>query len=289
VAIDEAKVNDACVRQHGRNTEGIHDINAYLARQVHDESHRDVIGPLLPGSGATGIVLYRGATVGAWGDPHVPEMAFSVTKTVVGLVAGIGFDLGLLDVDARVAETVALPQLRHGSGPGIRRRHLLQQTSQWDGELWGKPAVADAQSRRGGDEPEGGPPGSGWAYNDVRVNLLCLALTALFRRPLTDVLTDVLQPLNASTSWSWSWHGRDALPPGGRPPAVAPGATSAATCCGSTRLETWSSHRTGARTSANCSPTSPTQSAREESDDTRPPRSHRARHARPLIRGEREP
>jgi hypothetical protein len=44
-------------------------------------------------------------------------------------------------------------------------------TSQWDGELWGKPTAVDAQSTREGTESAGGPPGAGWAYNDVRVNL----------------------------------------------------------------------------------------------------------------------
>ncbi|WP_447002121.1 hypothetical protein ACRAKI_20510 [Saccharothrix isguenensis] len=65
----------------------------------------------------------------------------------MGLVAGIAHDRGLLDVDARVARSAALPQLRHGRGPEIRWRHLLQQTSQWDGELWGKPAAVDAIDR----------------------------------------------------------------------------------------------------------------------------------------------
>lgn len=37
----------------------------------------------------------------------------------------------------------------------------------------------------------GARPGAGWAYNDVRVNLLCLASTALLRRPLPDVLPEV--------------------------------------------------------------------------------------------------
>jgi hypothetical protein len=47
------------------------------------------------------------------------------------------------------------------SGPGITWAHLLQQTSQWDGELWGKPTRVDAQSWREGTEAEGGAPGSG--------------------------------------------------------------------------------------------------------------------------------
>ena len=67
----------------------------------------------------------------------------------------------------------------------------------------------------------GGPPGSGWAYNDVRVNLLCLALTARFGRSLADVLAEVMSPLGASDTWSW--HGyRDSFVDG--VPVVSGGA-----------------------------------------------------------------
>ncbi|HEV7648241.1 MAG TPA: serine hydrolase [Actinophytocola sp.] len=179
---------------------------AYLSQQVNDESHRDVIGPLLAGRGASGVIVHDGRTVASWGDPAVPEMLFSATKSVVSLVAGIAYDLGLLDIDAKVGDSVELPQFHADAGRDIRWLHLLQQTSQWHGELWTKPALVDAQSHREGDEPDGGPPGSGWAYNDVRVNLLCLALTALLRRSLPDVLREaVMVPLGASGSWSW--HG----------------------------------------------------------------------------------
>jgi CubicO group peptidase (beta-lactamase class C family) len=99
-----------------------------------------------------------------------------------------------------------LPELATPHGRAITWRHLLQQTSQWEGSLWGKPTSADAQSTREGDEQQGGEPGSGWAYNDVRVNLLCLALTVLCGRSLPDLLGEyLLDPLD--TSSSWSWHG----------------------------------------------------------------------------------
>ena len=69
-------------------------------------------------------------------------------------------------------------------------------------------------------------PGQGWAYNDVRINLLTLALTALLKAPLDEVLRKAaLAPLGASASWSWhgyagSWlDGAD-----GRVPVVSGGA-----------------------------------------------------------------
>ncbi|MFG3599685.1 serine hydrolase domain-containing protein [Micromonospora chersina] len=205
VSVDLPAVRAAVARQAARVTEGIDDMTCYLTAQVADESHREVTGPLLPGAGASGVVRHRGEVLAVWGDPGTPEMLFSGTKAVVATVAGVAFDRGLLDPAAPVSETVDHPFLTGLAVEGITWEHLLQQTSGWTGELWGKPTGVDAQSRREGFEREGAP-GAGWAYNDVRVNLLCLALTLLFRRPLGDVLHEaVLDPLGASSSWSW--HG----------------------------------------------------------------------------------
>lgn len=203
--IDVAAIQDACARQGLRTTAAIDDMSSYLAAMVADEAHHEPLGPLLSGSGASGVVVHRGWVVAEWGDAAVPEMLFSATKTALSAVAGVAFDRGLLEPQAPVAAAVDLPVLSGGTAKDITWQHLLQQTSQWNGELWGKPAWA-AEGLRG---PEGaaaaaGGPGSGWAYNDVRVNLLCLALTALLGRPLPDVLRDdVVGPLGASSSWSW--------------------------------------------------------------------------------------
>ncbi|MCW3817553.1 serine hydrolase [Micromonospora sp. DR5-3] len=205
VGIDLAAIRAAVARQAERVTEGIEDIARYRDAQVADESHREVTGPLLAGSGASGVIRHRGELVATWGDPATPEMLFSGTKAVAATLAGVAFDRGLLDPATPVLATVDHPFLTALRVEGITWAHLLQQTSGWTGELWGKPTGVDAQSRREGFEREGAP-GTGWAYNDVRVNLLCLALTLLFRRPLGEVLREaLLDPLGASSSWSW--HG----------------------------------------------------------------------------------
>ncbi|MFF8972992.1 serine hydrolase domain-containing protein [Streptomyces sp. NPDC014995] len=206
--VDADALTRAVRAQERRPVPGIEDMAAYLAAQVSDTSHRDVIGPLLDGGGASGVVVRRGTVLDSWGDPTRVEMAYSATKSVLSLVAGIAHDDGLLHLDEPVSASLGLPQFAGAHGRAVTWRHLLDQTSQWEGTLWSKPVSADAQSTREGTKSPGGPPGAGWAYNDVRVNLTALALTALTARSLPDLLRErVMAPLEASRSWSW--HGYD--------------------------------------------------------------------------------
>jgi CubicO group peptidase (beta-lactamase class C family) len=206
VPVDAAALARVVHDASRRWTSAAADIDTYLAAQVSDDSHREVVGPLLAASGSSGVVRVGGQEVAAWGDPRTPEMAFSVTKSVLSVVAGLAFDDGLLVPDQPVHEVVEAAELAGEHDELITWRHLLQQTSQWEGELWGKPTSADAQSFREGTETHGTPPGEGWPYNDVRMNLLAYALTLLLRRSLADVLRErVMTPLGACDRWSW--HG----------------------------------------------------------------------------------
>ena len=99
-------------------TQAAVDIEAYLADQVSDDTHREVIGPPLPASGGSGVVLVGGEEVATWGQPDQPEMAFSATKSVVSLVAGVAFDEGLLRPNEPVREVVELPALDSPLEPG---------------------------------------------------------------------------------------------------------------------------------------------------------------------------
>ncbi|HSG82425.1 MAG TPA: serine hydrolase [Gemmatimonadota bacterium] len=90
--------------------------------------------------------------------------------------------------------------------------HLLRQTSDWEGTLWGKPDWADRPPRD--VEPsewlsrERNEPGTVYKCNDVRVNVLALAALHVWRRPLPQVLRDyVMDPIGASNTWRW--HGYD--------------------------------------------------------------------------------
>lgn len=224
--VDRAALARAVRDQAARPVPGIEDMAAYLAAQVADTSHREVLGPLLNGGGASGVVVRHGTVIARWGDPERVEMAYSATKSVLSLVAGIAYDDGLLRLDEPVSVAVDLPHFLSPHARAITWRQLLDQTSQWEGEVWSKPTWADAQSTREGTESPGGPPGEGWAYNDVRVNLTALALTVLFRRPLPDVLRDrVMTRIGASNSWSWHGYTDARTQVAGRPlPVVSGGA-----------------------------------------------------------------
>ncbi len=68
--------------------------------------------------------------------------------------------------------------------------HLLRQTSDWEGTLWGKPDWADRPTQNSEEwltRPRN-TPGTVYKYNDTRVNVLALALLNIWRQPLPVVL-----------------------------------------------------------------------------------------------------
>ena len=175
-----------------------------------------VIGPVRPRGGPNGIILRRGRLVAEWGDTTRCDMTFSVAKSYIALLAGLAAHDGLIEFDAPVGQQVPGPWFETAHNAAITWRHLLQQTSEWQGTLWGKPDTADhnrsvggakeAHTAQKGEARVLSAPGSFYEYNDVRVNLLAACLTARFGRPLPDVLRErIMDPIGASTEWEW--HG----------------------------------------------------------------------------------
>jgi CubicO group peptidase (beta-lactamase class C family) len=88
----------------------------------------------------------------------------------------------------------------------ITWRNLLQQASDFEGTLWGKPEWADRPSNQPATwwTRERVAPGTVYEYNDTRVNALALAALNVWRRPLPDVLRElVMDPIGASPTWRW--------------------------------------------------------------------------------------
>ena len=161
------------------------------------------LGPTLDRSGPSGLIVRHGYIVAEWGETDRVEMAFSITKSYLSTVAGLALESGLIvDLKDRVATYVG-ENLDTRRNSRVTWQQLLQQTSEWQGEIWGKPDVAD---RRAGRDRTLQEPGTFWEYNDVRVNALAFALTSVWRRSLPEVLKErVMDPIGASDSWQW--HG----------------------------------------------------------------------------------
>ena len=190
----------------------------------------DAVGPFTVRGPQSGLIVHKGYIIAEWGEPGKADNTFSVSKSFLSTTVGLAYDHGLVrDVHDRVRDYIPPIVLDTGDGePGdehgrrakllfesehnrkITWDHMLRQTSDWEGTLWGKPEWADRpdQDRSTWGTRPRNEPGTVYEYNDTRVNLLALAATAVWRRPLPEVLRDnVMDPIGASTTWGW--HGYD--------------------------------------------------------------------------------
>jgi CubicO group peptidase (beta-lactamase class C family) len=175
----------------------------------------EALGPVRTRGGPNGLLVRGGRIVAEWGDTTQIDQTFSIAKSYLSIIAGLAWDRDLIrDLDEPVRRTVDDGGFEPPRNALITWRHLLHQTSEWEGELWGKPDLVD-RNRSVAGRPTAGKkgthrdlqtPGTFWEYNDVRVNRLALALLRLWRRPLPDVFRElVMTPIGASPGWEW--HG----------------------------------------------------------------------------------
>jgi CubicO group peptidase (beta-lactamase class C family) len=185
----------------------------------------EILGPIRPRGAPNGLVLRSGYKVVSWGDTEQVDFTFSAAKSYLSMLAGIAIMDGLIgDLDERVARTVDDGGFEGAHNGAITWRHLLQNTSEWQGTLFGKPDTIDHNRNlalegkaRKGDARSLHAPGSYWEYNDVRVNRLSLALLRVFRRPLPEVFAErIMRPIGASGEWSWHGYRNSRVEVGGR-------------------------------------------------------------------------
>lgn len=215
-------------------------------RKVHDKwgiHHEDpppwnkLLGPVHDRGPVSGTILVDGKTVASWGEPDRADVTFSIAKTYLALLAGVAHDRGLLpDVNEPVGKRVRGIGFDTGRNAQVTWEHLLQQTSEWEGTVFGLPDQVDryrvlsfqggqAAGKKGDARPLQAP-GTFWEYNDVRINALSLALMHLFRRPLPDVFREtIMQPIGASDGWSWAGYDNSWVEIDGRRVQSVPGGT----------------------------------------------------------------
>src|SRR5437868_656770 len=210
VGMNPALVNDAVQLAIAADTPGPHDMTQFLTNSFGKEPFFSLVGPIKDRGPASGLITRHGYIVAEWGDPKRADITNSVTKTFLTTVVGLAVQRGLIKDVNDYARDYMPPHVDLFDAPHnqtIKWDHLLRQTSDWQGTLWGKPDWAD---RPVGEKPEEWAnrklyePGTHFKYNDVRVNVMALAALQVWRRPLPAVLREeVMDPIGASSTWRW--------------------------------------------------------------------------------------
>jgi CubicO group peptidase (beta-lactamase class C family) len=229
VGMDPARLNEAIAFAQANETKASRNLELAHYQSEGREPFDDGIGPFKERGDPAGVILRHGYIVAEWGDPQRVDMTFSVTKSFLSTTVGLAYDRKLIrslqdrvrDYMApvvslapdfgksraeRLGESKLLQPFETEHNRKITWEHLLRQTSDWEGTLWGKPDWAD----RPGNNPsewlnrKRNEPGAVYKYNDVRVNVLALAALNVWRRPLPQALKEyVMDPINASQTWRW--------------------------------------------------------------------------------------
>lgn len=196
-----------------------------------------LLGPVHPRGPVSGTIRIDGESIASWGEPERTDLTFSVAKTYLALLAGVAHDRDLLpDVNEPVRRKISGIGFDTGRNEDVTWEHLLQQTSEWEGDCFGVPDQVDryrtlsfqgtAATGRKGDPRPLQAPGSYWEYNDVRINQLSLALLHLFGRPLPEVFDEaIMRPIGASDSWRWLGYDNAWVQINGREVQSVPGGT----------------------------------------------------------------
>ncbi|MEO1263594.1 MAG: serine hydrolase [Bacteroidota bacterium] len=220
--IDAAKLRKAIDFAEANEYSGPRDLRRAILKGFEQEPFHQLLGPVKKRGGPAGMILKNGYVVAKWGDTKRVDMTFSVTKSYLSTVAGLALQAGLIEsVNDQVGEYVWDGKFDGKHNAKITWAHLLNQSSDWSGTLWGGHDWADRPPREGGlDDWKNRrlqEPGSVMEYNDVRVNLLAYSLLQVWRQPLPQVLKEkIMDPIGASTTWRWfgydnSWTNVDGI------------------------------------------------------------------------------
>jgi CubicO group peptidase (beta-lactamase class C family) len=174
-----------------------------------NEPNYKITGPVKQRGGPAGLVIKNGYIAAQWGDVNRVDMTFSVTKSYLSTIAGLAVDNGLIKtVTDKVNNYVWDDTFEGEHNSKITWEHLLTQSSDWSGSLFGLHDWADRPPKDGTIDDWKNrklvEPGTVFEYNDVRVNLLSYSLLQVWRKPLPVVLKEkIMDPIGASVTWRW--------------------------------------------------------------------------------------
>jgi len=207
--LDAAKLAAAVAFAEANEYSGSKDLRLAIYEGFSREPYHKIAGPTKKRGGPAGMIIKNGYVVAEWGEVDRVDMTFSVTKSYLSTTAGLAMDDGLIaDVTDHVVDYVWDGTFDGEHNSKITWEHLLNQSSDWYGYLYGMPDWGDRPPREGGVDDwrnrELKEPGTSFKYNDVRVNVLAYSLLQVWRKPLPQVLKErIMDPIGASTTWRW--------------------------------------------------------------------------------------
>jgi len=206
--IDSKKLNEAIQFAINNENKVEKDLRIAITKSFGNEPDFRIKGPTKKRDNPNGLIIKNGYIIGKWGDIKRVDMTFSVTKSYLSTTAAIAFDKQLISLDEKLVNYVWDGKFDDPHNSQITWHHLLNQSSQWSGNLFGTYDWADRPPRGLTLEEIKKqsllPPGKNYKYNDVRVNLLSYSLLNVFREPLPKVLKKyIMDPIGASNTWRW--------------------------------------------------------------------------------------
>lgn len=207
--IDSKELMEAVSFAKENEYSGGRDLRIAILKGFKHEPYHQILGPTKKHGGPAGMILKNGYVIAQWGDTQRVDMTFSVTKSYLSTLAGLAVDQGLIaSTNDYVTDYVWDTTFDGAHNQKIRWEHLLNQSSDWSGSIWGLHDWADRPPKEGAIDDWKNrilhEPGTHFKYNDVRVNVLSYSLLNVWRKPLPQVLkTELMDPIGASTTWRW--------------------------------------------------------------------------------------
>jgi CubicO group peptidase (beta-lactamase class C family) len=155
-----------------------------------------------------GVIIYKGYVVAEFGDNTWVDPTYSVAKSMLASVLGIAVRDGkITNLDEPVGVKVKDGGYDSPRNAQVTWKHHLQQVSEWEGTMFGKPDNFIGKEAFGEGEMkprEQKKPGTHYEYNDVRINRFGLSLLRVFNKPVPDVFREeIMNPIGASNTWRW--------------------------------------------------------------------------------------
>jgi len=178
---------------------------------TQEQNFGSLLGPLPKDRALTnGIIVRHGYIIAEWGDTAHVDPTYSVAKSFLSTVLGLTLERGMIkSIDDPVRNYIKDGGYDSPHNAKITWRHHANQTSEWEGSMFGKSHdfIGVENFGRGRREPrELKQPGEFYEYNDVRINRFSLSMMTLWKRPLPEVIKQyVMDAIGASTTWQY--HG----------------------------------------------------------------------------------